>query len=436
MFRRIGLFGKLSAIAAFALAVRVAFAWVYIHGHSARALGTIPFLFEPGNIAYSIATGNGFSSPFRVDTGPTAWMTPVYPLILAGIFRLFGAYTFHAYLAAAGLNILFSAATCIPLFFAARRIAGERAGFIAALLWAVFPTAILLPYESLWDASLSALLLAAIIWLTVSGIWRGYGLLWGLALMTNAALVSLLPFLLGWAGYRGRGKPMQAALVILLCCAPWTIRNYRVFHTLVPLRSVGGLALWLGTRPDFPHPISNQAEREKYVELGEVEYMREKQNEAVSYIVHHPGEEAALSGPRFAAFWTGATSFNKTSPRFYWVVLFNVAIAAGAVAGCVALWRRRSAYAFPLTAIPVVFPLIYYLALAPPRYRHPIDPALLLLSVIYYAQNDSKNPVRTALFRRGGPRGGTSGDSVVVGRSPRIGRQKRHPGKSGAHRQQ
>ncbi len=93
-----------------------------------KLLGAIPFLFEPGNIAFSIASGHGFASPFRVETGPTAWMTPIYPEILAGIFQIFGKYTYNAFLAAALLNVAFSTLTCIPLYFAAKRIGGLTLG--------------------------------------------------------------------------------------------------------------------------------------------------------------------------------------------------------------------------------------------------------------------------------------------------------------------
>jgi len=51
------------------------------------------FGFETGRIAASIATGHGFSSPFQPQTGPTAWLAPLYPYLLAGVFKLFGVYT-------------------------------------------------------------------------------------------------------------------------------------------------------------------------------------------------------------------------------------------------------------------------------------------------------------------------------------------------------
>jgi len=37
-----------------------------------------PFGFELGRVARAIAAGEGFSSPLRdMDTGPTAWFTPI-----------------------------------------------------------------------------------------------------------------------------------------------------------------------------------------------------------------------------------------------------------------------------------------------------------------------------------------------------------------------
>src|SRR5947209_10047508 len=130
-----------------ALGLRLGFLLNYVNHHPHQALAAIPFLFEPGNIAYSLVNGHGFGSPFRVDTGPTAWMAPVWSMVLAGIFRIFGSYTFSAFVAAAAMNVIFSVLVCVPLFFAGKRVGGPA----AAWLWAISPTAIVLPYESLWE---------------------------------------------------------------------------------------------------------------------------------------------------------------------------------------------------------------------------------------------------------------------------------------------
>ena len=400
---------SLTFILVVALALRSGFAWNYQRSKPDQALGTIPFLFEPGNIADSLATGNGFGSPFRVDTGPTAWMTPVYPLLLAGIFRCFGIYTFGAFVAAVALNILFSTLTCVPVFFAGNRLGGLGLGAGAAWLWAVFPNAILIPIESLWDASLSALLAATLLWMTLtladSGRmrdWCRYGILWGFTAMTNATLLMLLPFLLAWAAYRSRRQerswmrgPAVAAGIVILCCVPWTIRNYAVFHRFVPLRSVLGLSLWLGNNPQAEdlsvgqlHPIDNSAERDKYVEMGEIAYNREKRVEAIQFMLAHPATDASFILHRFLAFWSGGTPRPLTDllrTRSWWfrfIELFNLLAALGGLMGILLLIKRGCRYAFPLAVWPIVFPCAYYLTLATPRYRLPIDPMVLLLSAV------------------------------------------------------
>jgi len=396
-----------------ALALRLGYMWQFQYIHPRQGVSVIPFLFESGNIAHSLATGHGFSSPFRVDTGPTAWMTPLFPLLLAGIFRLFGAYTFHAWAATVLLNITCCTLACIPIYYAGKRIGGIGLAAGAAWLWAIFPNAILLPVESMWDASISALLVATILWATLAlpesqrlRNWCSYGLLWGIALMFNATLAALFPFLAGWLVYRARQEKREwlinaavAVAIIVLCCVPWTIRNYHVFHQFVPLRSVLGLQLWLGNndqtqdifRGDL-HPIYNSAEREKYISMGEIAYMQQKKQEAIAYMLSHPAREAHLVTYRAISIWSGGTPYpledflGTPSLRFRGVLAFNLVAALGALCGIIILFRERSQFAVPLAAFPLIYPWAYYLTLALPRYRLPIDPIVILLLAISIQQ--------------------------------------------------
>ena len=401
-----------------ALALRVGFAWNWQSHFSRRALSVIPFLFESGNIAHSLAASAGFSSPFRVATGPTAWMTPLYPLLLSAIMRIFGSYTFASWVAAVSLNITASTAACIPIFAAGRRIGGVRLAASAAWLWAIFPNAILLSYESLWDTSLSALLGATLLWATLRvsqsrwrTSWCAYGLLWGVALMTNAALLSLLPFLLAWLEYRhDLAKPLLAAAVALVCCLPWTIRNYSQFHSIIPLRSVLGLQLWVGNNPAAKvvwlgehHPINDTGERNRYVAMGEVAYMREKTRQALRYMTTHPRREAGLIWGRFVSIWSGGTPspvadfFSPHTAWFRYVLLFNLGAACGALGGIFFLLRRGNPFAYPVAVYPIVYPWAFYLTLALPRYRHPIDPVLMLLTAVMLLELAGRRTVSSAL---------------------------------------
>lgn len=403
---------SLTVILIFATGVRLVFAWDYTQQNSRQALSVIPFTFEPGNIAASIARGQGFSSPLRVPTGPTAWMTPVYPLLLATVFRYLGIYTFRSFVAAVLLNILFAAFTCVPIYYSGERMGGAGLGAGAAWLWAIFPNAILIPFESMWDACLSALLAATILWATLALAesrrardWCAYGLLWGLTLMTNPTLASLLPFLLAWLAYRAYRaykevlpwllNPLLALGVAIVCCVPWTVRNHDVFHTIVPLRSTLGLQLSVGNNAQstdaqthLVHPLNNADERAKYIAMGEIAYMRQKQQEAIAYMKSHPRRVADLSANRFVAFWTGGTPAPLTdfeqnhSAWFRYVLIFNIGAGIGAVIGIILLFWRRSVFAVPLAVFPLVFPCVYYLSVAQPRYRLPIDPVVLVLTAI------------------------------------------------------
>ncbi len=99
-------------------------AWMVLVALAIR-LAVVPFVYdewmqpyfihhwEQGNVARALLAGHGFGSPF-LSNQPSAIMPPVYPLILAGIYLLFGIHTLPSILAALSLNCLFSALATIP----------------------------------------------------------------------------------------------------------------------------------------------------------------------------------------------------------------------------------------------------------------------------------------------------------------------------------
>jgi MFS family permease len=330
-------------------------------------LGIVPFQQETGNIAYALAQDKGFSNVFRTETGPTAWLAPVYPLLVAAMFKLFGSFTAGAFFACVALNVLFSSAACVPIFFAGKRIGGLVVGAGAAWLWAVFPSAVVMPFEWIWDTSLSALLAALILWATLELAeserwldWGVYGVLWGLGLMTNPTLGTLLPFLLGWAAFRGRRessllwkRAALAAGLAILFCVPWTIRNYVAFHRFIPVRSNLPFELWLGNNEIFDEharngrrSITRTEEARRYAQLGETAYMAEKWELATFFMRAHPGLELRLMGRKVVAFWMGTEAplknFRETdSWLIRGVLLSSFLTAVGALCGIAVLWRGR-----------------------------------------------------------------------------------------------
>src|ERR1700704_5347209 len=225
----------------------------------------VTYGYELGQVARSIAAGHGFSSPLRaLETGPTAWFTPIYPYLLAGIFKVWGTYSDMSRVIIATLNCAFAALTIVPINGIARRSFGEGVARGASWVWVFLPTSLYFPIAWIWDTALTALIFMLIFWATLAlrgtrtiRPWAGYGALWVVGGLINPSILSLFPFFLGWLVWNERKQAgpwvKQAAAALLLFTiglAPWTIRNYRVFGKFIVLRSNFGLEFWLGDKPD------------------------------------------------------------------------------------------------------------------------------------------------------------------------------------------
>jgi hypothetical protein len=405
--RILALFASVWFIAAAAFLTRVAFIWHQQTVIPHEILATVPFDQEAGNIAYSLSQGHGYSNLFRQPTGPTAWLAPVYPFLLSLIFRVFGAFTISSLFAAALLNALLSAAVSFPLFDIAQRIGKPAAAVPSAWLWVFLPAGIFMPFEWIWDTSLSVLLATTLVWATLRVAdsakalpWYAYGALWAVALLTNPSLGIALPFLLLWAAARAHqvGKlgwrlPLASFAVIVLCCVPWTLRNYSQFHKVIPLRANFAFELWLGNNNIFdPHAvagiqrITRFEETRHYAQLGETAYLAEKWTLAKTFIQQKPALFFQLTGRKIIATWAGTEhpldDFRRTDSQLArLVILTNLLLTLGTLAGIATLARAKSPFTFPVAVFPLLYPLVYYLTHTSLRYRHPIDPLLILLSV-------------------------------------------------------
>jgi GT2 family glycosyltransferase len=416
------------------LAVRVLY---ILLAHSYRFRSTdenFSFGWEVGRIAYSIATGHGFSSPFGGDTGPSAWTAPVYPYLVALSFRLFGIYTHAAAIALLVFNSVCGALTCWPIVRIARRVFNERVAFWSGWIWALFPYFIYWAVRWVWETSLSALLLtlACMLTLEMEGdrrltSWFGYGVLWGVIGLTNPSALSFLPFSGLWLAYqlhrRQRGFLLPATLgaaVFWLALLPWLVRNYEVFHKPVFVRDNAGVEIRCGNNPlaegiwvGMYHPSKNPLLFEKYRRMGEAGYSAEQGKLAKQWIVDHPQKFAVISFRRFIYFWTDIPSattipewmvehHDKWAARSFHPLIFRadgnardwlvdileqfkpslfLASSLLAIGGLLLALKRRVHGVFLFASLVIFYPLVYYFAFPHPRYRHPIEPELLILGV-------------------------------------------------------
>src|SRR4051794_32883447 len=195
----VGFRGRLAIVALAALAIRTA---ATIYHRDYPVIGdALTFHLEGGHLAH----GEGFRRVF--EDVPTAEHPPLFICLIA-LFTLLGA---DGFLAQKLLLGLVGTVSVVLVGLLARRVAGERAGLVAAVLAAVYPLLWLadgsLMSESLYGPLIVAVLLAAYAYLDARTVRRVavLGALIALAALTRGEAV-LLVALLGLAP-GGRGPP-------------------------------------------------------------------------------------------------------------------------------------------------------------------------------------------------------------------------------------
>jgi len=413
---------SLPAITLLALALRVA-AVGFLYGNTWNNYDNhLLFGFEIGRIARSLASGHGYCNPMNVETGPTAWMTPVYPFLLAGVFKMFGIYSKASALVILGFNSLFSALICVPVFLVAQRF-GRGVAVLAAWVWALSPYSIYIASGFVWETCLSALLLAALFLWTLDlreqpkkWAWLSYGALWGFAGLTNASVLAVSPFLAAWSLrplWANRQKWLAAAtlaaLGLLIVLLPWQVRNYRAFHRFIPLRDNFWLEVWIGNDgrtqswvDNTAHPSVNSRQQAEFARLGEIPYMQEKRREALASLAQHPGSFLALSLRRFAYIWTGFWNLDRANLEIELYSPANLYLPASlTLAMLIGIWQARNARdaLFPYLLVFAIYPLIFCVTHPEIRYRHVMEPEIVVLAAlgIRFLAVSSSQTIREAL---------------------------------------
>ena len=320
----------LTSMVSCASVIRIVVVASSFRSFAAPSVDHAQFGAEMGWVARSLALGHGFSSPFFPSTGPTALVPPLFPYLLAAVFRTFGLYSAKSAFVILSLDSLFSALTCIPVYLTLKYAAGERPAQLAGWLWAIYPFAIFFSGAQVWDYALTSFLFATCFCFVQRlhlqenySIWFGYGILYAVTSLSNPSVLSMFPFLLLSALWKvkrvGRRWILRGIVTIIgisLVVAPWAIRNYRVMHASSPIRDGFWLEFWAGnsgdtftSNPAWAHPASNPVEMQKFEAEGETAYLAHRHTMAVSFVRHHPLLFAGVSLRRAIRFWTGFWSF-------------------------------------------------------------------------------------------------------------------------------
>jgi hypothetical protein len=328
---------------------------------------------EAGTIGGALVLGKGFVSPFHDASGPSAWFAPVYPGLMAAIFRLFGIETTASAWTAALLNVLFASLTALVIRQLGREHLGETAGNLAAWAWAVSPPLLIMPWL-LWETCLSALVMS-FAFLRLLRLnqhsrireWVLCGFIWSLAGLLNPALLAPLPALGLRAAWRGRTKGVVAMfLVCLLGILPWTVRNELRFHHLVPVRSNLWPELFFANTSFALHPHGDSM---LYQREGEAAFSFDMRNRLMDYLRSHSEELLYRSSRRMIEFWIEPLNFGPIAG------FASLAALAG-------LFRAKLAHRewISFACVLALYPILYYFTFTFSRFRYPIEPLIYCLA--------------------------------------------------------
>ncbi len=406
------------------------------------------FGWEMGRIGRALATGYGYSNPFTGQTGPTAWTPPLYTLLIGGVFKLFGVYSRMSAFVLLTINSVLSAWTAVLVWEIGLRCCNRRVALWSGWLWALYPAAMQYAVRWVWEMSATAAVFAAILVLTLrmrgvgefrseaidpatvlSGSraadtntasaaeirslpaqtwwqWSAFGLLWGVLALLNPTPLLMLPVTALYALFGPGADPTSqskmwvtrlrhaalATLMFLLVLAPWTARNYSVFHRFIPLRDNFGAENFEGNSPwstGFPWgrtvPLENHRIIAEYTAMGEPAWVADRGARANTWIKSHPEQFSKLTIKRTYMFWAGVPkSVQEAGVLEYGRLMsFQFLSLAGILGAALAVRRRLPGW--PLFAgTMLLLPLPYYAVTVQARFRHVLEPVICVMGVYLF----------------------------------------------------
>ena len=369
----------------------------------AQILGSRPHpardLSELELTARSLILHGTLGNPYLHNSGPSAHVSPIAPLVLAVLYAMFGTDSngqlaqriAGAVAASAQYALLPAVAQSLGLV----RIVGIVAGLAGALL----------PYkgyietvDTVWEQPYVALVYVLLFLHTVQG-WTkknngsapARGLLWGFAILLSPTFGLVFVAVLAYEFF---SMKRRNGLILVIACAalvqvPWIARNWIQLGGFVPARSNFGLEFSLSNRIDAHplmednisdgalsrfHPSHNQEQWQQLREQGEVAYNRILLNNAVHEIASNPPHFLRLTGQHIWRFWWWPSHRKGTT-------LATLLVTA---LGLLGLRRLPATDARNLIGlILLAYPLIYYLIEVDRRYRYPIEWIFMLGAAVY-----------------------------------------------------
>jgi 4-amino-4-deoxy-L-arabinose transferase-like glycosyltransferase len=305
-----------------------------------------------------LATHLAATGEYAYQSGvPTSLRPPLYPALVAGVYRLAGPQS-HTLVRL--IQALLGTLTAGLVWQLGRRLYDEQTGLAAAAIVALYPSLIAATGLILTETLFTFLLVAGVV-LLVEYRWRGE---WGwlaagsgvlaLAALTRSVLWLFPPILLSWVALAGPsprwavrlGHAAVAAAAFGLVLLPWTIRNTLLHKTFVTVDVMGGRNFMMGnyeyTPLDRPwDAISMEGERAWHHVLlasypdrrprtqGQLDKLALRYG--LDYVRRHPLQTLVRDVAKFFHFWQLEREVVAGLARGWWGGLPRWAVLAAAV---------------------------------------------------------------------------------------------------------
>ncbi len=273
---------------------------------------------EYDSIARAIRSGRGFADPFQEPTGPTAWMPPALPYLLASLYWITGDDRESVVAIVLAVQMFVVSFTCALVVGEARRCRAVGASYVVIVvgLAACFQ----LLFRRTHDVWLN-LLVVDLLWLGLVSRWQQprrliyWGSLGGVAALCSPILGAAWAGLTCWRWLSCNRKQLDSnrqqrwqkrwtavavvAGLSILPVLPWTIRNRMVLGSWMPIKSNGMFELWQSqcldddgvldwkTTGQHPWPSSGKL-RSEYKQRGEMDFIAHYGQIATQDIADNP----------------------------------------------------------------------------------------------------------------------------------------------------
>ena len=216
-------------------------------------------------LARSLLAGRGYTFsknwyPFTPANTPTAHWSFIYPLYLAGMYSITG---YHPLAARIVQGVVGGALICFLVYRIGRRVVDEDTGLVGAGLAAIYGYFVYYNVALMTETFFIVFVLFSLYLSlelkerpTVTR-WILLGLALGMAALFRQTILLFVPFLLLWLLFEARKREVRwwhftlPIVVIALLIAPWTVRNYLIYHQFLPLNSNAGYAFYASNNPNL-----------------------------------------------------------------------------------------------------------------------------------------------------------------------------------------